>query len=502
MQAQRAFRIQAVSPRRRGEFKEFPPKRGGIEAACEFLHLRRIHNSIRRQRFLFDLLPDRFGEHQRGEPRRKLFEDAGGIRHGPVFLFRGLDLLPRDNDLFRRRKPANAENVGMTADELVVDVPRHVVECEQPLLRGDLRMKDDLDEHITEFLAHVGVVVAVDRVDELTHFINQAAHQRGMRLLLVPRASVGGSQAGHRGLEIVDRTHARNVSPAAPDYTEIFRLCLPGIPCVPSRFMSDKLTEIMAWKRREIAPHLRPVSEIELARLDASLPRPPSFATALRRADDTLAVIAEIKRRSPSAGDIKAGVSSVDQARRYQAAGADALSVLTDEKFFGGTLEDLRQVTRYFAETPPARPCLRKDFMVHALQVHEARESGASAILIIVRALTDEEIKTLFGAAKAAGLDALFEIHSEAEVERAVAHGARIIGVNNRDLAIFKTDLGLSERLIPLFPSDVIAVSESGITSGADAARVRAAGAHAILVGEALMKAPNASELVAEFRKL
>ena len=266
--------------------------------------------------------------------------------------------------------------------------------------------------------------------------------------------------------------------------------------------MSDKLTEIMAWKRREIAPHLRPVSEIELARLDASLPRPPSFATALRRADGALAVIAEIKRRSPSAGDIKAGASSVDQARRYQSAGADALSVLTDEKYFGGTLEDLRQVTRHFAETPPARPCLRKDFMVHALQVHEAREAGASAILIIVRALTDEEIKTLFGAANAAGLDALFEIHSEAEVERAVTHGARIIGVNNRDLAIFKTDLGLSERLIPRFPSDVIAVSESGITSGADAARVRAAGAHAILVGEALMKAPHASELVAQFRKL
>ncbi len=265
--------------------------------------------------------------------------------------------------------------------------------------------------------------------------------------------------------------------------------------------MSDKLTEIMAWKRREIAPHLRPVSEIELSRLDASLPRPPSFATALRRADGTLAVIAEIKRRSPSAGDIKAGASSVEQARRYQAAGADALSVLTDEKFFGGTLEDLRQVTRHFAETLPARPCLRKDFMVHALQVQEARESGASAILIIVRALTDEEIKTLFGAAKAAGLEALFEIHSEAEVDRAVAHGARIIGVNNRDLAIFKTDLGLSERLIPLFPADVVAVSESGITSGADAARVRAAGAHAILVGEALMKAPNASALVAEFRK-
>ncbi len=264
--------------------------------------------------------------------------------------------------------------------------------------------------------------------------------------------------------------------------------------------MSDKLTEIMAWKRREIAPLLRDVTEAELARLNASLPRPPSFATALRRADNTVGVIAEIKRRSPSAGDIKAGASSLDQAKRYQAAGADALSVLTDEKYFGGTLEDLRGVTNYFRSTPPTTPCLRKDFMVHPLQVLEAREAGASAILIIVRALTDEEIAVLHGAARAAGLDALFEIHTEPEIERAVRHGAKVIGVNNRDLAIFKTDLGLSERLIPKFPRDVIAVSESGIFTGADAARVRAAGAHAVLVGEALMRAADPAALVAQFR--
>lgn len=264
--------------------------------------------------------------------------------------------------------------------------------------------------------------------------------------------------------------------------------------------MSDKLTEIMAWKRREIAPQLRDVAEAELARTDARLPRAASFATALRRADGKLAVISEIKRRSPSAGDIKANASSLDQAKRYQAAGADALSVLTDEKFFGGTLDDLRGVTTYFSTTPPTRPCLRKDFMVHPLQVLEAREAGASAILIIVRALNDEEIKVLFHAAQAAGLDALFEIHNEPELDRAVAHGARIIGVNNRDLAIFKTDLGLSERLIPRFPRDVIAVSESGIFTAADAARARASGAHAILVGEALMRAADPAALIANFR--
>lgn len=264
--------------------------------------------------------------------------------------------------------------------------------------------------------------------------------------------------------------------------------------------MSDKLTEIMAWKRCEIAARVRDVSEAELAAADGASPRPPSFAGALRRSDGKLAVISEIKRRSPSAGDIKAGASSIEQAQRYQAAGADALSVLTDEKYFGGTLDDLRGVTAHFRAHAPARPCLRKDFFVHPIQVLEAREAGASGILIIVRALNDAEIKALVSAAHAAGLDALFEIHDEAELERAVRHGATIVGVNNRDLASFTTDLGLSERLIPKFPRGVIAVSESGIFSAADAARVRAAGAHAILVGEALMKAPDPARLVAELR--
>ncbi|MBX3751740.1 MAG: indole-3-glycerol-phosphate synthase [Opitutaceae bacterium] len=260
--------------------------------------------------------------------------------------------------------------------------------------------------------------------------------------------------------------------------------------------MSDKLTEIMAWKRREIAGLIRPVPLAELSVLDASLPRPPSFAAALRRGDGRLAVIAEIKRRSPSAGTIASGIAAPDQAVKYRAAGASALSVLTDEKYFGGTLDDLVAVTTHFRRNPPAVPCLRKDFMVHPIQVRQAREAGASAILIIVRALDDAEIEALHEAARAAGLDALFEIHNEAELDRAVRHGARIIGVNNRDLAIFKTDLGLSERLIPRFPKDVIAVSESGIHGPADAARARGAGAHALLVGEALMKAPDTAALL------
>jgi indole-3-glycerol phosphate synthase len=262
----------------------------------------------------------------------------------------------------------------------------------------------------------------------------------------------------------------------------------------------DKLTEIMAHKRREVAPLLRPVFAEELAALNRRLPRPPSFAAALRRPDGRLAVIAEIKRRSPSAGAIKADASAVDQARRYRASGAAALSVLTDTEFFGGTLADLIEVTADFTLTPPAVPCLRKDFMVHPIQVLQAREAGASAILIIVRALDDPEITALHQAAAAAGLDALFEIHNEDELRRAVQHGARIIGVNNRDLAIFKTDIGLSERLIPLFPKEVIAVSESGFSTAADAARARACGAHALLVGESLMKAADPAALIRSFQ--
>ena len=264
--------------------------------------------------------------------------------------------------------------------------------------------------------------------------------------------------------------------------------------------MSDKLTEIMTWKRREIAPIVRTVSETELSQLNASLPLPPSFAAALRRKDGGTAVISEIKRRSPSAGNIKAGASSLEQALRYQQAGADCLSILTDEKFFGGNLDDLRGVTAFFRSSSPAKPCLRKDFMVHPIQVFQAREAGASSILIIVRALFDDEIKMLHDAARAAGLDALFEIHNEEDLTRALAHGASIIGVNNRDLAIFKTDIGLSERLIPLFPKHVTAISESGIFTGEDAARARACGAHAILVGEALMRTPDPETLIREFR--
>ncbi|EDY82981.1 indole-3-glycerol phosphate synthase [Verrucomicrobiia bacterium DG1235] len=260
----------------------------------------------------------------------------------------------------------------------------------------------------------------------------------------------------------------------------------------------DKLTEIMNWKAQEIADRIRPVADSELAAFVADAPARGSFLNALK-SPAGLAVIAEIKRRSPSAGQIKDLGPSIEQADTYLAAGADCLSILTDTKYFGGELPDLSSVTQKFRSQNHGIPCLRKDFMIHPIQVLEAAQAGASAILIIVRALTDNQMTALRRAADLAGLDSLYEIHSEPELERAVAQNAKIIGVNNRDLAKFTTDLAYSERLIPQFPADVLPISESGIWTQEDAARVRACGAKAILVGEALMKSPDTAQLLADF---
>jgi indole-3-glycerol phosphate synthase len=248
----------------------------------------------------------------------------------------------------------------------------------------------------------------------------------------------------------------------------------------------DKLLEIMAHKRREVALRTRPVRDAELARFRTG-DHPRRMEQALRR-EHGLAVISEIKRRSPSAGEIAAGRDAAEQARLYYNARADAISVLTDETFFGGGIRDLWEVNDLLGRRDDAPPTLRKDFFVDRIQVLEAAEAGASAILIIVRALSNDEMNTLHEAANLAGLDSIFEVHEEPEVERALNCGARIIGVNNRDLTRFVTDLAISEALIPELPENCAAVSESGIFTVEDAERAFAAGADAILVGEALMK--------------
>ena len=263
----------------------------------------------------------------------------------------------------------------------------------------------------------------------------------------------------------------------------------------------DKLSEIMAAKRQALEGNTRPVREQELDRLGRMQRQGGSFLEALAR-KDRLSVIAEIKRKSPSAGEIAPeSLDAVEQAREYVNAEADCLSILTDEDYFGGRLQDLWDVVDFLECHQRKTPCLRKDFMVHPLQVAEAAEAGARCILIIVRALEDDEIKALRDAAGIAGLDVLYEIHQERELERTLRFDPKIIGVNNRDLKRVQTDLAVSEALIPQIPGGIVKISESGIFEPEDAVRARECGADAILVGEALMKAENPEALMEAFHR-
>jgi indole-3-glycerol phosphate synthase len=209
-----------------------------------------------------------------------------------------------------------------------------------------------------------------------------------------------------------------------------------------------------------------------------------SFAAAL--AAPGLAVIAEHKRRSPSAGLIREGVALEDVVRAYERAGARALSVLTEEASFAGSLADLTA-----ARAATELPVLRKDFVVDPYQVPEALAAGADAILLIVAALDPATLSELHGAATALGLDVLVEVHDAAELEIAVATGARIIGINNRDLTTLKVDTGRTFELLEQIPAGGLIVAESGFRTRAELEALAAAGVDAVLVGEALMRAPD-----------
>jgi indole-3-glycerol phosphate synthase len=250
------------------------------------------------------------------------------------------------------------------------------------------------------------------------------------------------------------------------------------------------LDDILARTRVDLEARRarRPLAEIEAAL--GALPPARSLAHALRPGPNgkpaRLTCIAEFKRRSPSAGWIREGAEPADIARLYAAAGAAALSILTDGPFFGGSLEDL-----VAARAAVSLPLLRKDFVVDAYQVAEARAAGADAILLIVAALSDGEIASLLEAAARYGVEALVEAHDADEARRAVAAGARIVGINNRDLKTFTVDRELAIRLREQIPPDRVLVAESGIRDAADVARLAAAGVDAMLVGEALMRAPD-----------
>jgi indole-3-glycerol phosphate synthase len=209
------------------------------------------------------------------------------------------------------------------------------------------------------------------------------------------------------------------------------------------------------------------------------------FAEALAR-PGRINVVAEHKRRSPSRGAIREDLRPADVARDYEAAGAAAISVLTDEAFFGGRMAHLEEV-----RAATGLPVLRKDFVLDPWQVWEARAAGADAVLLIVAALTDADLGGLLAVAREAGLDALVEVHDRGELDRALASGSRLVGVNSRDLRTLAVSLDAALALAPSIPDDVVAVAESGIRTGADVRRLRDAGFDAFLVGEHLMGAPD-----------
>jgi len=239
------------------------------------------------------------------------------------------------------------------------------------------------------------------------------------------------------------------------------------------------LDSILAVTRRRVA-ELRPHAS-ELERRAAAAPAPRRFADAL--AGSLVGVIAEVKRRSPSSGAIAPGLDPVAHAAAYARGGAVAISVLTDEAHFGGSLDDLAQVARGVPV-----PVLRKDFILDELQLLEARAAGASAVLLIVRALGAARLSQLAHAARDLELGVLAEAHTEAELDAALAGAPTAVGVNSRDLATFTIDLALAERLVARVPADVVVVAESGIEARGDVERFAAAGADLVLVGTSVAR--------------
>ena len=253
------------------------------------------------------------------------------------------------------------------------------------------------------------------------------------------------------------------------------------------------LADILARKRLEVAERRKRLPEAELRSRRVGLTAGRGFADALATRGQPPRVSAEIKRASPSLGAIRADLDPVALARRYAAAGAVALSVLTDGPGFGGSLDDLAAV-----RAAVALPLLRKDFLLEPYQLFEARLAGADAILLIVAALPASALSELLGLAAELGLSALVEVHDRAELDRALEVGARLIGINNRNLATFEVDLATSEALLPRIPATVGAVTESGVKGRAEVERLRRAGASNFLVGEALVRAADPEALLRE----
>jgi len=260
------------------------------------------------------------------------------------------------------------------------------------------------------------------------------------------------------------------------------------------------LDEILDRKREELAALKSGLPASEMAARAREVAEPCRGFRAALAAAESPAIIAEVKRRSPSKGEIRRDFDPVACARAYAEGGAAALSVLTDEHYFGGHLDYLRAI-----RGAVSLPILRKDFVIDGYQVDEARVAGADAVLLIVAALEDEALRALGDRARALGLDVLVEVHDEGELKRALAVAADLVGVNNRDLHTFRTDLAVTEKLAARVGSgdggsEILLVAESGIGCLADLRRLEAAGARAFLVGESLMRQRDVGAALRELR--
>jgi len=242
--------------------------------------------------------------------------------------------------------------------------------------------------------------------------------------------------------------------------------------------VSDFLTRILATKEQEV----RALQDKTELRRPQQRPRKPRFAHAVMQGE-VLSVVAEVKKASPSKGLIQAHFNPVEIARQYESLDVAAISVLTDETYFQGSMGHLQAI----AEEVPV-PLLRKDFIIHETQIHEAVLAGADAVLLIVAALSPDRLRYLSAYAKDCGLDVLIEIHSVSELKTALAAHPSVLGINNRDLTTFKVDLTCTETIMPYVPETLPVISESGIASAEDASRMGNAGVSGLLVGESLMR--------------
>jgi len=269
------------------------------------------------------------------------------------------------------------------------------------------------------------------------------------------------------------------------------------LPAILDRIVADKRQRLERRRQEEPLAILR--QKVGQAPPTRSLAQALRLRSGQALRGPSLGLIAEVKRASPSRGVLRADLDPKALARTYADSGAAAISVLTEEQHFQGSLDDLEAVRAALdGRGEPRPPVLRKDFLFDAYHLYEARVYGADAVLLIAAILSPEPLAELLALAGTLGLECLVEVHDERELERALAADAQIIGINNRDLRTFEVDLALTERLRPLIPDDRVVVAESGVDTRADVERLRALGVHAVLIGEALVTAEDAAAKIGE----